>query len=91
MKESVIESGSTGIGRTIAEIERTNRMLNMLEPITFPTAISVSPLCLIAKFLGSIQSPISKFVRTLSAIAGEKPVDGEASAEKVPADEMPVE
>lgn len=46
---------------------------------------------LIAKFLGSIQSPISKFVRTLSAIAGEKPVDGEASAEKVPADEMPVE
>ena len=29
---------------TIAEIERTNRMLNMLEPITFPTAISVSPL-----------------------------------------------
>ncbi len=31
---------------------------------------------LIAKFMGSIQSPIGTFVRTLSAIAEAKPVDG---------------
>lgn len=51
---------------------------------------------LIAKFLGSIQSPVSKFVRTLAAIADEKPADGEAPAEEAapaeaPAEEVPAE
>jgi large subunit ribosomal protein L10 len=36
---------------------------------------------LLAKFLGSIQSPVSKFVRTLAAIADEKPADGAAPKE----------
>ena len=35
---------------------------------------------LLAKFLGSIQSPVGKFVRTLAAIADAKPADGEAEA-----------
>ncbi len=30
---------------------------------------------MIAKFMGSIQSPVSKFVRTLQAIADEKPAE----------------
>ena len=34
---------------------------------------------LLAKFLGSIQSPVSKFVRTLQAIADDKPEDGAAA------------
>lgn len=43
---------------------------------------------LIAKFMGSIQSPIGKFVRTLAAIAEAKPADGaEAPAEEKPAEE----
>ena len=51
---------------------------------------------LIAKFMGSIQSPVSKFVRTLAAIADEKPADGEAPAEEAapaeaPAEEAPAE
>lgn len=43
---------------------------------------------LLAKFLGSIQSPVSKFVRTLAAIADEKPADGAAPKESsdVPAE-----
>lgn len=55
---------------------------------------------LIAKFMGSIQSPIGKFVRTLAAIAEAKPADGaeapaaeaapaEAPAEAAPAEEAP--
>lgn len=36
---------------------------------------------LIAKFLGSIQSPVSKFVRTLAAIADDKQEGGDAPAE----------
>ena len=39
---------------------------------------------LIAKFLGSIQSPVGQFVRTLAAIADEKggaPAEAEAAAE----------
>ena len=36
---------------------------------------------LIAKFLGSIQSPVSKFVRTLAAIADDQQDGGEAPAE----------
>ena len=43
---------------------------------------------LIAKFMGSIQSPIGKFVRTLAAIAEKKPADGAAPA---PAEETPAE
>jgi large subunit ribosomal protein L10 len=35
---------------------------------------------LLAKFLGSIQSPLGKFVRTLAAIAESKSEDGEAEA-----------
>lgn len=34
---------------------------------------------LIAKFMGSIQSPVSKFVRTLAAIAEEKPAEAAAA------------
>ena len=41
---------------------------------------------LIAKFMGSIQSPVGKFVRTLAAIAEAKPADGSAPAE-APAEE----
>lgn len=33
---------------------------------------------LIAKFMGSIQSPVSKFVRTLQAVADAKPQSGDA-------------
>jgi large subunit ribosomal protein L10 len=44
---------------------------------------------LIAKFLGSIQSPLGAFVRTLAAIA-EKGTDGAAPAEEAPV-EAPVE
>ena len=33
---------------------------------------------LIAKFMGSVQSPVGKFVRTLAAIADAKPADGAA-------------
>jgi large subunit ribosomal protein L10 len=36
---------------------------------------------LIAKFMGSIQSPVSKFVRTLQAVADAKPEAGAAEAE----------
>ena len=43
---------------------------------------------LIAKFMGSIQSPVGKFVRTLSAIAEAKPADGAAPAE-APEQEAP--
>ena len=49
---------------------------------------------LIAKFMGSIQSPIGKFVRTLAAIAEEKPADGAApapAAEEAPAEEPAAE
>ncbi len=44
---------------------------------------------LIAKFMGSIQSPVGKFVRTLAAIAEAKPADGAAApaAEEAPAEE----
>ncbi|MDR1953610.1 MAG: 50S ribosomal protein L10 [Clostridiales Family XIII bacterium] len=35
---------------------------------------------LLAKFLGSIQSPVGKFVRTLAAIAEARPADGAAAA-----------
>ena len=34
---------------------------------------------LIAKFMGSVQSPVGKFVRTLAAIADAKPADGAAA------------
>ena len=34
---------------------------------------------LIAKFMGSVQSPVGKFVRTLVAIADAKPADGAAA------------
>lgn len=40
---------------------------------------------LLAKFLGSIQSPVGEFVRTLQAIADDKPADGEAA----PAEDKP--
>lgn len=52
---------------------------------------------LIAKFMGSIQSPIGKFVRTLAAIAEAKPADGaeapaeEAAPAEAPAEEAPAE
>ncbi|WP_303857968.1 50S ribosomal protein L10 [Aminicella lysinilytica] len=47
---------------------------------------------LIAKFMGSIQSPIGKFVRTLAAIAEAKPADGaEAPAEEAAPAEAPAE
>ena len=42
---------------------------------------------LIAKFMGSIQSPVGTFVRTLSAIAEAKPADGaEAPSEEAKAE-----
>ena len=46
---------------------------------------------LIAKFMGSIQSPLGKFVRTLAAIVDEKPADGAAPAAEAPAEEAPAE
>ena len=46
---------------------------------------------LLAKFLGSIQSPVGKFVRTLAAIAEAKPEDGAAPAEAPAADVSPEE
>lgn len=52
---------------------------------------------LIAKFMGSIQSPIGKFVRTLAAIAEAKPADGaeapaaEAAPAEAPAEAAPAE
>ena len=48
---------------------------------------------LLAKFLGSIQSPIGAFVRTLAAIADEKPADGSAAPAEAaaPAEEAPAE
>ena len=49
---------------------------------------------LIAKFMGSIQSPVGKFVRTLAAIAEAKPADGAAPAEaaaEAPAEEAAAE
>ena len=46
---------------------------------------------LIAKFMGSIQSPVGKFVRTLAAIADAKPADGEAPAAKEEPAEAPAE
>ena len=45
---------------------------------------------LLAKFLGSIQSPVSKFVRTLQAIADDKPEDGAEPAEKAETPDEPV-
>lgn len=45
---------------------------------------------LIAKFMGSIQSPVSAFVRTLAAIAEEKAKNGDApAAEAAPVEEAP--
>lgn len=46
---------------------------------------------LIAKFLGSIKSPVSKFARTLAAIAEKKESEPEAApaAEAAPAEEAP--
>lgn len=41
---------------------------------------------LIAKFMGSIQSPVSKFVRTLQAIADDKAEGGAAPAEEAAAE-----
>ncbi len=47
---------------------------------------------LIAKFMGSIQSPVGAFVRTLAAIAEEKAKNGDApAAEAAPAEEAPAE
>lgn len=49
---------------------------------------------LIAKFMGSIQSPVGKFVRTLAAIAEEKAKNGDAPAaaeEAAPAEEAPAQ
>ena len=48
---------------------------------------------LLAKFLGSIQSPVGKFVRTLAAIADAKPADGAAAPAEAeaPAEEAPAE
>jgi large subunit ribosomal protein L10 len=46
---------------------------------------------LLAKFLGSIQSPVGKFVRTLAAIADAKPADAEAEAKEAPKEEAPAE
>jgi len=42
---------------------------------------------LIAKFMGSIQSPVSKAVRTFAAIAEAKAEGGDAPAEEAPAEE----
>lgn len=47
---------------------------------------------LIAKFMGSIQSPVGKFVRTLAAIAEEKAKNGDTPvAEAAPTEEAPAE
>jgi len=46
---------------------------------------------LIAKFMGSIQSPVSKAVRTFAAIAEAKAEGGDAPAEAAPAEEAPAE
>ena len=46
---------------------------------------------LIAKFMGSIQSPVGSFVRVLAAIADAKPADGAAPAPKEEAAEAPAE
>lgn len=49
---------------------------------------------LLAKFLGSIQSPVSKFVRTLAAIAEAKEADGStpsASDERTEPEQAPAE
>ncbi len=46
---------------------------------------------LIAKFMGSINSPVGTFVRTLAAIAEAKPADGAAPAEETKAEEAPAE
>ena len=47
---------------------------------------------LIAKFMGSIQSPVSKAVRTFAAIAEAKAEQGDAPAEEAaPAEEKPAE
>ena len=47
---------------------------------------------LLAKFLGSIQSPVGTFVRTLAAIAEAKPADGAAApAEEAAPAEAPAE
>ena len=46
---------------------------------------------LIAKFMGSIQSPIGAFVRTLAAIAEAKPADGAAPADEPAKEAAPAE
>ena len=46
---------------------------------------------LIAKFMGSIQSPVSKAVRTFAAIAEAKAEGGDAPAKEAPAEEAPAE
>lgn len=46
---------------------------------------------LIAKFMGSIQSPVSKFVRTLAAIADAKAEGGAAAPAEAPAEAAPAE
>lgn len=46
---------------------------------------------LIAKFMGSIQSPVGAFVRTLAAIAEEKAKNGDAPAEAEAPAEAPAE
>ena len=42
-KVSINNTGSIDIGEIVAEAPSTNKMLNILEPITFPSAIEDSP------------------------------------------------
>ncbi len=46
---------------------------------------------LIAKFMGSIKSPVSKFAYLLQAIADQKAEGGAPAAEEAPAEEAPAE
>ena len=46
---------------------------------------------LIAKFMGSIKSPVSKLAYLLQAIADQKAEGGAPAAEEAPAEEAPAE
>ena len=67
-KASTNSIGSIDIGEIVAEAPSTNKMLNILEPITFPNAIEDSPFiaAIIEVTNSGSEVPIDTIVRPIS-------------------------
>lgn len=68
MAASYIEKRLTSIGLIITDTPKTNSILNIFEPMTFPMAISVSPFRAATMLVTSSGSdvPIATMVRPMS-------------------------